>query len=286
MARTFYGSLLRRFHLRMLGGGLVLTLASIGCQQGGTGNAVSPSHQQVVPGTAAAPLVGARNPAQKAPPRMAILVDDIGYRKDRLTRLLALPIALSFAVIPGTPHDQASAAMIVGRGRDLLVHMPMEPEGYPRVNPGPCALLTSMSSRELTAILDRCAGRLPKAIGMNNHMGSAFTTSLSRMSRVATWLKSHGMFFVDSLTIPDTVGGKAMAAVGVPWIQRDIFADNDRNVDAINRQLEKAKKMALRKGKVLLLCHPHEVTIKVLATWVAEHKFAPVTIVPLRDLIT
>ena len=220
------------------------------------------------------------------PPQMVILVDDVGFRRDRLARFLALPLALSFAVIPGTPHDRSSAELIRQTGHDLLVHQPMEPEGYPQVDPGPCALLTTMSEPQIVATLDQCAGALRAAIGMNNHMGSAFTASLRGMRVVAGWLAVRQMFFVDSLTTPDSQAKIALGAANVPSFVRDVFADNVRDEEAIQERLEKARTIARHRGKALLLCHPHEVTIKVLASWVLGNRFAPVVVVPVHTWLT
>ena len=60
--------------------------------------------------------------------RLAIVVDDIGYSRDAGERVLALPNAISIAVLPFTPHAMALARRAQAIGKDILLHQPLESE--------------------------------------------------------------------------------------------------------------------------------------------------------------
>ena len=67
--------------------------------------------------------------------RIAIVVDDLGRDLRMLRRLLAIDLDLTMAVMPEEPHTLQSAELAHRAGREVLVHMPMEPESYSRNNP-------------------------------------------------------------------------------------------------------------------------------------------------------
>ncbi len=105
--------------------------------------------------------------------RLAVVIDDAGYDLDELQPFLELPMPLAVAVLPNLPHSREAARRVLAAGKELLLHLPMEPEG--RENPGPGALLTADSPEETRRLLDAALATVPGAVGMNNHMGSRAT---------------------------------------------------------------------------------------------------------------
>ena len=63
----------------------------------------------------------------------------------------ALPAAVTLAVSPYAPDPAEAAGRRAAAGHEILVSIPMEPEGYPLNDPGPRALLTSLAGAERTA---------------------------------------------------------------------------------------------------------------------------------------
>lgn len=217
--------------------------------------------------------------------KLVIVVDDVGYRMDRLRELLKIPLDLTIAVLPDTPYDQRSAELARAAGRQVIVHMPMEPEDYPKVDPGPCALTRSMTGSEIKTTLKRCLEMVPGAVGMNNHMGSSFTRDKTSMAHVGDYLAQTHWFFLDSLTTPDSVAAEVISARNIPTGRRDFFADHDRNRKQIESQFMKAIALAKKRGHAILICHPYAVTIYVLQKLFNKSVFAKVQVVPAGDLI-
>jgi hypothetical protein len=168
---------------------------------------------------------------------IALILDDVGYDTAAARRAAALGIPLSFAVIPGTPYAAVSAEYLAGRGFEILCHLPMEPEGFPRIAPGEGAILTSMSDREIRDRTVAMLRSIPHAAGVNNHMGSAATTDPRVMGNVLAALRDEGVFFVDSRTTSRSVSIEVARALGVKSAARDVFLDDDRTEPAVRRQL-------------------------------------------------
>jgi polysaccharide deacetylase 2 family uncharacterized protein YibQ len=184
---------------------------------------------------------------------LAVIIDDAGYDLDELAAFLALPGALTIAVLPNLPHSQEAARRVISAGKDLLLHCPMEAEGGE--NPGPGALATGQDSRELESSLAAAFASVPGAIGMNNHMGSKATADPLLMATVMGWLKLHGKIYVDSRTSAKTVGPREAARAGVPFLERDVFIDAGRSEEEIQSAWAAGIAEAKARGSAVLIGH-------------------------------
>ena len=219
-------------------------------------------------------------------PRVAIVFDDLGGQIAPVERLLATGEALTYSVLPFLAHSQEVATLVHDAGREVLLHLPMEPLGYPRANPGQGALFTNLPVVELNRRLTDDLQAVPYIDGVNNHMGSKFTEDPEAMAVVMEGLRKAGLFFFDSRTTPHSVGPTAAAEMGVPWIARDVFLDHDRAQPAVTQQIERLIKLAEEHGTAIAIGHPHPETLAALDEGLPALREAGVTIVPLSDLVT
>lgn len=203
-------------------------------------------------------------PAGARPYLMAVVIDDLGESVDYAAALADLPFPVTFAVWPRSSHATEVAELAHAAGREVFIHQPMEPEGYPKIKPGPGALLTSMDARKMRTILAENIDRVPHAIGMNNHMGSRFTANPSAMTVAIQEAKRRGLFFLDSLTTPHSTVVEVGRAQNTPVLQRDIFLDVVRNEDAVLHQLRKTARVARLKGFAVCIGHPFPETLAAL----------------------
>jgi hypothetical protein len=104
----------------------------------------------------------------------------------------------------------------------------------------------------------------PYVVGVNNHMGSAFTVQTDKMDVLLAEIKNKRLFFVDSCTAPGSVGYREAQKLGVRTAKRDLFLDNDESRDKIIEELGQLKRLAFEKGQAIAICHAHRVTLKVL----------------------
>lgn len=204
---------------------------------------------------------------QKSFPKgsLAIIIDDMGSSMKEVQELTAINLPLTFAIIPGLPKAKAVAEYAHAKGRDVIIHIPMEPQGYPAQRVEANALLMSSSASEIESRIRGFIKEIPFVIGANNHMGSRFTESEAQMKPVIAALKENGLFFIDSRTSPKSVGQKIAAGMGVRTASRNVFLDNEQSVEAVKRELVSAARMAGKKGGAIAICHPHPVTIKALS---------------------
>jgi len=218
-------------------------------------------------------------------PVIALVIDDLGLNRPNTRRTIALPGPLTLALMTYAESLQEFADSARANGHELMVHFPMAPRD-PRYDPGPNALRSGLDTAELARRLEWGLSRFEGYVGINNHMGSGFTTSIPGMAQVMLELEARGLLYLDSLTVPGAVGAQLADRLGVPFAKRDVFIDNDhQNRESIRRQLQRLEEIALRRGGAIGIAHPHDETIEELAVWLPEVQKRGFTLVPVSALV-
>jgi len=219
----------------------------------------------------AKPTAEAAKPQRQEPapplPRLALVIDDLGYIQPELvTRLCSLPVPFSVAVLPYQEYTRESAEIAHRLGKEVMLHLPMEPIGYPGPgrDPGPNAILFNLPEPEVRHRVRLALDEVPFRVGVNNHMGSRITPDRLRMGWVLEEIKTRKYFFVDSRTEKDSVAYDVAEELGVPAVQRRVFLDDDKAFPEMEKQWERALKLAEKDGSVLIIGHIYPETVEAL----------------------
>lgn len=194
--------------------------------------------------------------------RLAIVIDDFGYRPHEEQQVLALPTAISIAVLPNAPYAREMATKAHQQGREVLIHLPMAPLSKQPLERD--TLRPDMSQEEIARIIRDAVQKVPFAVGLNNHMGSAMTSSPTGMHNVMQVLEHYPFYFLDSMTIGNSQSSQAASGTGVKVIKRNVFLDNTSNEADIRQQFNRAVALARRNGSAIAIGHPHPNTVRVL----------------------
>jgi len=215
---------------------------------------------------------GTKPPVSEAKPKLAIIIDDFGYTDQEIVNnFLRLPTKLTVSVIPGHPYSKWVARNAKLAGKEVIIHMPMEPENISNSRgEDEYMLLTGMNPNEIARRIDLAYSELPEAVGMNNHMGSLFTSDPELMQTVINSLKRKGLYFIDSMTSAKSVAYEVAIQSQVPTALRSVFLDNIRDKGEIQAQLEKAIQVARRAGCAVAIGHVCPETLAVLTDILAS----------------
>jgi polysaccharide deacetylase 2 family uncharacterized protein YibQ len=194
--------------------------------------------------------------------KLSIVIDDFGYRPHQENQVLALPSAISVAVLPNAPHAREMATKAHNSGREVLIHLPMAPLSKQPLEKD--TLRPEMSQDEIERIIREAVDKVPYAVGLNNHMGSAMTSSLPGMEKVMQALGRYNLYFLDSMTIGNSQAMRAANGTGVKVIKRRVFLDDTQNEADIRVQFNRAIALARRNGSAIAIGHPHPTTVRVL----------------------
>ena len=208
----------------------------------------------------------------KGPPKIAIIIDDLGYDFRLAMSFIRLDLPLSLSVLPIAPYTKHIVQAANHSKRELILHLPMEPNDYPNVNPGPGALLVNMNEKELRRLIKEHFNRITGLRGVNNHMGSLFSEKRDKMSVVLSEVKKANLFYVDSKTTNQSVGNELAEKMGIPTANRSIFLDHDLSPESIRFQMERLLSISRYTGDAIGIGHPHDVTREILMEYMHRLK--------------
>jgi polysaccharide deacetylase 2 family uncharacterized protein YibQ len=217
--------------------------------------------------------------------RLAIVIDDMGTTVQEARSLTAIGVPLTFSIIPGLRNYREVAAYAAASGIETMIHIPMQPKGWPQRRLEVNGLLVSMEDADIREHLQGFLRDIPKAVGANNHMGSEFTEHGDKMLPVLELLKGRGLFFIDSVTSPKSVGQKLARELGMKSGRRNVFLDNEQDPVYIRGQINQAVRLAKKSGTAIAICHPHPVTIKTLSAMLPDLERQGITLVPVSRLV-
>jgi polysaccharide deacetylase 2 family uncharacterized protein YibQ len=201
-------------------------------------------------------------------------VHGVSLRQERLLRGCTVEIDVGAAAVTLLPP----------RRRQILLHLPMEPED-PQWNPGPSAITVGMSTKRMTEIIDTALASLPNITGVNNHMGSRATADRATMDQVMKILAKRDLMFLDSLTSPQSVAADAAQRAGIPALRNRVFLDQREATPAmVRRNLETLVAAARSNGFAVGIGHPYAETLQVLREDLPRLQAAGIRFVTLSEL--
>jgi polysaccharide deacetylase 2 family uncharacterized protein YibQ len=218
-------------------------------------------------------------------PKLAIIIDDLGYNPLTAKTLYQINPSITLAIIPHQPYSKQIAQLAETLGQEVLIHLPMEPQHINNYSKIPHMLLMNMKKNELEQNLRYNLDDFPSAVGVNNHMGSRMTEDEKQMIIVLSELKRRGLFFIDSRTTPHSKAYLLAKQLGLKAAKRDIFLDNEDRIESILSQLNNLIALAQKNGKALGIGHPRTNTLTALKRFSKEDKIQTVQLVPVSQLL-
>ncbi|MDH3363552.1 MAG: divergent polysaccharide deacetylase family protein [Gammaproteobacteria bacterium] len=217
--------------------------------------------------------------------RVAIIIDDLGYRLEAGRRAIALPGPLAFAVLPGTPRAAALADWAHAQGKEVLLHLPLQANSEDRDNE-PIGIHLDMSRQAVNATFAAAMQAVPHVVGVNGHRGSLLTRHPGHMLWLMEEIRArHGLFFVDSYTTAQSVAMQMATEAGVQAVRRDVFLDPDPSPATVARQFERMKRLAKKRGVVVAIGHPYETTLALLEKELPKLSQQGIELVTISELV-
>lgn len=195
-------------------------------------------------------------------PNIAVIIDDVGYNRRGMEETLALPLKVVLAILPETPFGAKTAHKAYLQQRVTILHAPMENQRELKLGPG--GLYANMDEQLFKQTLRDDLDSVPYVKGVNNHMGSLLTTQTPQMEWVMDVMSERSLFFIDSLTNAQSVAYDIAKQRGIPTVTRDVFLDNVRTEEAIDRQFQRLIDKAHKYGSAVAIGHPYPETTAYL----------------------
>ncbi len=217
--------------------------------------------------------------------RIAIVIGGLGLSQTGTQRAIdSLPpeITLGFAPTGNSLERWMKAAR--REGHELLLQVPMEPFGYPQVDPGPRTLLVEAPAADNLENLHWAMGRITNYTGVANYMGGRFVADDASMAPVLGDLALRGLLLFGDGSVGSDRLAQAARSRGVPYIEADRVIDTAQDSAAILKALEGLEALAGARGYAVGSGSAFEATVTTVAQWANEAKKRGIEIVGVAAL--
>lgn len=215
-------------------------------------------------------------------PRIAIVLIGLGLDSEVTTRAINdLPGTVSLSFSPYARGIEALTARARRAGHETLVDLPLEPLDFPRDDPGPSTLLTSLSLVDNLNRLEWILGRAPGYVGVTSWMGSQFSTVEDALMPILESLKQRGLMFVDSRATSRSIATELASSIQLPRAFNNTFVDSVPSIDAIDRALAGLEAIARQQRYAVGIAHPLPVTLDRLTRWAGTLEAKGITLAPV-----
>lgn len=217
--------------------------------------------------------------------RAAIVIDDLGQNLKAADELVRLDFPISFAVLPRLRYSRETAEEAHRAGREVILHLPMEPEPGAVTQSSHGVITVGMAEAEVSRIVEADLDTVSYVRGVNNHQGSRATSDPKLMLALMKTLAQRRLFFIDSRTTANTVALDEARRAGVPAFFRSVFLDDNMNTAYTVGQLDKLRRLARQEGAALAIGHPHPSTIDALKQYLPQFERDDIELVPASELV-
>lgn len=230
-------------------------------------------------------LIASYSGAALQQPRVAIIIDDLGYHLEAGRRAIALPGPVAFAVLPGAPRATTLADWAHARGKEVLLHLPLQANSEDKYSE-PIGIDLDMNRQAVVATFATALQAVPHVVGVNGHRGSLLTRHPGHMLWLMEEIRARDdLFFVDSFTTAESVAMQIATEAGVQAVRRDVFLDPDRSPETVSRQFERMKRIAKKRGFVVAIGHPYESTLALLEKELPKLGEQGIELVTISELV-
>ena len=215
--------------------------------------------------------------------RLAIIIDDGGYGGPTTEAILSLDPRLTLAVLPYTPYGEETSRRAIERGFEVILHMPME-NISPRLRHDG-QIETEMTPEEIAELTRDALSQVPGAVGINNHMGSKYTTDPAAMEVFFNGLADHSLYFVDSRTASDSQAYRVAQEFGIRAAHRDLFLDHENDPEAIRSRFQDMIDETLKHGRNITIAHFRPNTVRILQELLPTLEAQGIELVHVSELV-
>jgi hypothetical protein len=215
--------------------------------------------------------------------RLAIVIDDFGYRNEATKRILDLNEPITCAVLPDARTSAEDGLDAFNAGKLVILHMPMEAIDGEK-SQGDGFIRSGMSPDEVSTILAEALSKVPMAKGVSNHMGSRVSTDAAVMKIFLEELASRGLFYLDSRTTGDTLGPKIAGEVGTKSYMNGLFIDSVDDISYVKGKLWEAAENAKLNGQAVAIGHVKSSTASALEEVLPKLRDYGIELVFLNEL--
>ncbi len=219
---------------------------------------------------------------QGGPPRVAVLLNGLGVpgaSDGDIFKGLPPPVSIAFGAYGRGLQERVTKARTAGH--EILLAVPLEPNNYPTIDPGPHVLLTTLPPKDNIKRLQWAMSRYAGYIGVTNYMGEKFQSDLGSVAPMFEELKRRGLLYLSDGTTDASVTDRVATALQLEYDVADVRLDAGR----IDGQLAKLEAAAKENGTAIGVAKAALGTVKRIADWAGSLERKGLVLVPVSAAV-
>jgi polysaccharide deacetylase 2 family uncharacterized protein YibQ len=220
-------------------------------------------------------------------PRIAIVISNLGISAKQTAQALAiLPKAVTLAFAPYADDVQHWVSEARRNGHEVLVQIPMEPEGPEKSDPGPHTLLAVNDDGRNTERLVWALTRFTGYAGATNMEGERFLSDEDALAPVLGYMAKRGLLFFDDGEAANSQAAQVAARVGIAFLRSTGRIDSIGNLPEIVRHLSYLETHARQFGSAVGSASSDPMTLESISTWAGQLAAHGFVLVPASAIVS
>jgi len=225
------------------------------------------------------------------PPRVAIVIDDVGFQWQIDQRALLLDRSVAVAIIPEGPLASDLARKAGVQGREVWAHLPLPGLDQDNCESGLTCLEPGWGPLTMRNHLIRQLAMVPGAVGINNHQGSRFTSDGRAVTRLVNAIelvnreRARPLIVMDSRTSPHSKLAQIARRGGLSTLSRRVFLDHSDDPADLSPAWRRLIALAHRHGSAVAIGHSRAATLDFLELAIDDLVAEGIDLVPPSALV-
>ncbi len=218
--------------------------------------------------------------------RVAVIVGGLGLSQTGTqSAIKELPSEITLGFSPFGNSLQRWMQMARREGHEISLQLPMEPLGYPTIDPGPQTLTSKASVGENLGNLRWSLGRMTNYPMVANYLGAGLTNKDTKLRPILQEIKNRGLAFFDDGSVDSSMAIAIAKDIQLPYLQGNAIIDSRRDANAIRAQLNALEALSKQQGYAVGTATAFPDTITIIKEWAINAQKRGILIVPASNLV-
>jgi len=199
-----------------------------------------------------------------ANPKVAIIVDDLGPDLMTYSKIFKIKYPLTLSIMPAMTKTKWVVKNIPTSNFEILIHFPWEAISK-KVDNYPIRISSGMKTTKIKKMIKSAVLENPRAVGINNHMGSLISTNKDILDIFMADIKGRDLFFVDSMTVRGSKAALIARKKSIKTISNSFFLDHQNKEKSFRKSFRLMVRKAVKNGSTVAICHANRsVSVRLL----------------------
>jgi polysaccharide deacetylase 2 family uncharacterized protein YibQ len=218
--------------------------------------------------------------------RVAIIVGGLGLSQTGTQAAIKeLPSSISLGFSPFGNSLQRWMQNSRREGHEVVLQIPMEPLGYPSINPGPRTLISSVEPGQNLMNLRWTLGRMTNYPVVMNYLGAGLSSKAAALRPVLQEIRDRGLGYIDDGSASASVALQLAQDLRLPHASGNIIIDAVRDETRMRNNLKVLESLAKARGYAIGTASAFPESVRIIKEWAKQAEKSNIIIVPVSNLL-